>query len=168
MASLAHVAVGVIAARADGRKRAWLPYVALSMLPDADVITFAMGIPYADAFGHRGASHSLFVAIVLGLLIGLFDRRWRTALLAGLVIASHGLLDTLTDGGLGAALFWPFSDLRYFAPWQPIPVAPIGLAFISPRGLWCLFVEALLTAPLWIWIGYVWRRDRRVSDLSQT
>jgi hypothetical protein len=42
---------------------------------------------------------------------------------------------SLTDGGLGCALFWPFDLTRYFAPWRPIPVAPIGLAFLSPYGV---------------------------------
>jgi len=39
--------------------------VIAAMLPDADVLVFALHIPYADAFGHRGASHSLLFAFVL-------------------------------------------------------------------------------------------------------
>ncbi|WP_164162126.1 metal-dependent hydrolase [Stenotrophomonas maltophilia] len=39
--------------------------VIAAMLPDADVLAFALHIPYADAFGHRGASHSLLFACVL-------------------------------------------------------------------------------------------------------
>ncbi|HEL2958128.1 metal-dependent hydrolase [Stenotrophomonas maltophilia] len=39
--------------------------VVAAMLPDADVLAFALHIPYADAFGHRGASHSLLFAFVL-------------------------------------------------------------------------------------------------------
>ncbi|WP_182267262.1 metal-dependent hydrolase [Stenotrophomonas maltophilia] len=39
--------------------------VIAAMLPDADVLAFALHIPYADAFGHRGASHSLLFAGVL-------------------------------------------------------------------------------------------------------
>ncbi|HIE0128010.1 TPA: metal-dependent hydrolase [Stenotrophomonas maltophilia] len=39
--------------------------VIAAMLPDADVLAFALHIPYADAFGHRGASHSLLFAFVL-------------------------------------------------------------------------------------------------------
>ena len=40
----------------------------------------------------------------------------------------------MIDGGLGCALFWPFDLTRYFAPWRPIPVAPIGMDFFSPHG----------------------------------
>jgi inner membrane protein len=49
--------------------------------------------------------------------------------------ASHGLLDAMTDGGRGVALFWPFTARRYFLPWRPIPVAPIGIGFLSGEGL---------------------------------
>jgi hypothetical protein len=68
------------------------------------------------------------------------------------VLASHALLDTLTNGGLGCALLWPFDLTRYFAPWNPIPVAPIGLYFFSPYGLTVATVELLLFAPL-LWFG---------------
>ena len=49
--------------------------------------------------------------------------------------ASHGCLDALTDGGLGVAFFSPFSNTRYFLPWQPIMVGPINiLGAFSPWG----------------------------------
>src|SRR5687767_15858886 len=77
----------------------------------------------------------------------------RTGLLASAVLVSHALLDTLTDGGLGCALLWPFRLTRYFAPWNPIPVAPIGLDFFSPVGLWVAIVELVLFAPL-VWFAW--------------
>jgi inner membrane protein len=40
---------------------------------------------------------------------------------------SHGLLDALTDGGLGVAFFSPFDTSRYFFPWRPISVCPMAL-----------------------------------------
>ena len=46
--------------------------VIAAMLPDADVLSFALHIPYADAFGHRGASHSLLFAGVLAALAAAF------------------------------------------------------------------------------------------------
>nr|HRC76832.1 rhodanese-like domain-containing protein [Kouleothrix sp.] len=33
----------------------------------------------------------------------------------------HGVLDAMTDGGLGVAFFAPFSATRYFFPFRPIP-----------------------------------------------
>jgi inner membrane protein len=64
-----------------------------------------------------------------------------------LAVASHLVLDSLTDGGLGVAAFAPFDDARYFAPWRPIRVSPIGAAFFSPRGLLVLASEIV-----WVWL----------------
>jgi inner membrane protein len=165
MASLGHIAVGMAAARIYPHERrqsrlslsSALFWSALSFLPDADVVGFAMGVRYADEWGHRGASHSLLFAVALGAAIGVaaqFFRRpgLRTGITAALVLASHGLLDTLTDGGLGIALLWPFDLTRYFAPWNPIPVSPIGLGFFSPYGMYTASVELLFFAPL-IWFA---------------
>jgi len=161
MASLGHIAVGIAAARiypdTHPSSRPSLSsavfWSALSFLPDADVIGFAMGVNYADAWGHRGATHSFVFAVVIGAIVGatapvLRKPAMRTFVLATLVLASHPLLDTMTDGGLGCALFWPFDLTRYFAPWTPIPVSPIGLRFFSPRGMYAASVELLYFAPL--------------------
>ena len=74
----------------------------------------------------------------------------RTALFATVVLATHPILDTMTDGGLGCALFWPFDLTRYFAPWRPIQVAPIGLAFLSPYGAIVATSEIVLFLPLFV------------------
>jgi inner membrane protein len=126
---------------------------ALAFLPDADVIGFGFGIRYGDEWGHRGATHSLMFALIVGVLVGavapVFNQRAvRTGVFATLVLASHGILDTLTNGGLGIALFWPFDLTRYFAPWTPIPVAPIGLGYFSPYGLSVAVFEAVVFSPL--------------------
>jgi inner membrane protein len=133
---------------------AW--WSALSMLPDMDVIGFSLGVAYGDEWGHRGATHSLVfagaVAGALGLSVrALKPRALRTWAIATVVLVSHGLLDTLTTGGLGCALLWPFDLTRYFAPWRPIPVAPIGLSFLSPSGLFIATIEIVLFAPVFVY-----------------
>ena len=149
--------------------RLW-PGPLLSLLPDADVVGFAMGVPYGDEWGHRGATHSfafaLIVAAAIGMAAPLFGRRrLRTGVLAAIVLASHPLLDTLTDGGLGCALFWPFDLTRYFAPWRPIPVAPIGLGFLSVEGFAISVVEVALFAPLlWLSVEYARRSEARTHN----
>src|SRR5213593_408979 len=163
MASIGHIAVGMAAARVhrplvdDGAPRwssmAW--WSALSLLPDADVIGFSLGVEYADPWGHRGATHSIAFALALAAAIGLAAPKFklprlRTWLIASVVLVSHGLLDTLTDGGLGCALLWPFDPTRYFAPWRPIPVAPIGLYFFSFDGLLVSLTELALFAPIFV------------------
>ena len=164
MATLGHVAVGMAAARVYGGERVprWPGFAfwsALSLLPDADVVGFALGVGYADPWGHRGATHSLSFAILLGFALGVaagwFKRpAHRTALAAAAVLASHPILDTLTDGGLGCALLWPFDSTRYFAPWRPITVAPIGLDFFTPYGALIALTELVLFAPLFGYAVY--------------
>jgi len=161
MASIGHLAVGLAAGRSYARDpkrvaRAMAAFCLLSYLPDFDAIGFKLGIAYAAPWGHRGALHSFAVAVLAGLLAGLVGRAFgqklfRVALLAFAVIAVHDVLDTLTDGGLGIALFWPFTNHRYFAPWTPLPVAPIGLGLISPRGFFVLGVELVVFGPLWVY-----------------
>jgi inner membrane protein len=158
MASLGHIAVGMAAARIDRhapvpRWSSMASWSALSLLPDADVVGFALGVNYGDPWGHRGATHSFTFSVVVGLAVGLAASRFnrpagRTGLIAAAVLASHAILDTMTDGGLGCALFWPFDLTRYFAPWRPIPVAPIGLAFFSPYGGIIALTELVLFSPL--------------------
>lgn len=124
--------------------------IGIAMVPDLDVISFLLGIDYASQFGHRGASHSLFAAAALAGLITttLKPDRWQFVFLFLFAsMASHGLLDTLTNGGLGAALFWPMSDARIFAPITPIAVSPIAHEFFSVQGLWALVSEFF-----WIWL----------------
>ncbi len=71
-----------------------------------------------------------------------------------LVTASHGLLDALTDGRLGAALLAPFSDVRCFFPWRPIAVSPIGGGFFTARNLDGVprWVSVMASEVLWIWL----------------
>jgi inner membrane protein len=140
-------------------------FSALSLLPDADVIAFWLRIPYSAPFGHRGASHSFVAAAAAGLLAGLAARPLgfgflRAALFSAAVVASHGILDTLTDGGLGIALLWPFSNERFFAPWRPIPVAPIGMAFFSSWGMRVAAAELSFSLPLAIYAFWPRRGSR--------
>lgn len=174
MASLGHVAIGMAAARARAKPGttgtelfgAMIALSALSLLPDVDVLGFARGVPYGAPLGHRGASHSIIVAAAIGLLCGASARvalrasAARRAIGLGvcvaLVVASHGLLDAMTDGGKGVALLWPLRTSRYFLPWRPIPVAPIGARFLSLRGLRVARAELVQFSPLFLYA--VWPR----------
>jgi inner membrane protein len=106
-----------------------------AVLPDIDSLGFRLGIPYAHPLGHRGLSHSFFFAALAALLAlrlsrpGLEESGKRLALFLFFFACGtvHILLDAMTDGGLGVALWAPFSNHRYFLPWRPIRVAPIGV-----------------------------------------
>lgn len=85
---------------------------------------------------------------------GLGADPWTAFLVLFISAASHGLLDALTNGGLGIAFFSPFSNRRYFLPWRILEVSPIGLsALFSRRGvrvlgsdLRCVWAPCLLLA----------------------
>jgi inner membrane protein len=145
-------------------QRFWVWTAACAMLPDVDVIAFSLGIPYDGMLGHRGLTHSLFFAAITSAAVSWHVSHashyrthpshpshplhplalfvWFTA-----VTASHGVLDALTNGGRGIAFFAPFSPDRYFFPWRPIQVSPIGAGFFSPRGL-----RVLASESVWIWL----------------
>jgi inner membrane protein len=153
-------------------RRFWVLSVVAACLPDIDVIGFRFGITYGSFFGHRGFTHSLFFAGVLALAIVLLgfrqlkpgSRPWGLLVLFYFgVAASHGVLDALTDGGLGVAFFSPFENSRYFFPFRPIPVSPLGIAaFISPFGLLILMVEFLvIVLPLFFVVRVIELARRR-------
>lgn len=127
--------------------------VIAAILPDLDVLAFRLHIAYADTFGHRGISHSLAFALLLGLLAVLIHRSLgskplNTFLFVASCAASHAILDMFTNGGLGVLLWWPLSTERVFAAWQVIEVSPLSLQRIfSARGLAVLQSELV-----WVWL----------------
>ncbi len=147
--------------------------IVASVLPDADILGFAFGIPYSHVFGHRGFFHSPLFALCAGLIGALAWRRPGGSYLSAFVVlflsmASHGVLDAATSGGLGIAFLSPFSNHRYFLPWQPIAVSPIGVSpFLSSWG-----VRVLRSEFLWVWMpclgissaGFCFRRFVLASD----
>jgi inner membrane protein len=151
--ALAGVALAAALAPAPAPPWYYALAAALALLPDADVVAFPLGIPYRSRFGHRGLSHSLFLAALAALVAAAATAGalgvlwWRLSLTLVAVTASHTLLDAMTDGGLGVALFAPFDDRRYFLPWRPVRVSPIGLGVFSRWGL-----RALLSEVVWVWL----------------
>ena len=147
------LAIGLGLGRAAISPRLLAFGVAASILPDFDVLAFRMGIDYADALGHRGVTHSLMFALAIAIVALLFAPQLRappkTAFLFVLVAAaSHGLFDMLTNGGLGVAILWPFSDGRYFFPLRVIEASPLSLRrFFGPSGY-----PVLLSEVLWVWL----------------
>jgi len=145
----------------DWRFRSLL--VGSALLPDADVIGFALGIHYGDLLGHRGLSHSLLFAAAWSLLLvswafrveARFSKEWWALIgLFFLATASHALLDALTNGGLGVAFFSPFDTTRYFFPWRPIDVSPVGVGgFFGARGAGVIRSELLY---VWLPLCVIW------------
>lgn len=128
-----------------------------SVVPDLDVIGFAWGIPYDHLLGHRGISHPLSFALIFSLAVVQLGfpyfsvgsgNWWKLITHFFLVTSSHGVLDAMTNGGLGVAFFAPFDHTRYFFPWTPVDVSPIGIwEFFGPWG-----ARVLMSELIWIWV----------------
>jgi inner membrane protein len=152
------VATGAIAAffhRPRVPWHLWLAGAVLALAPDLDVFAPRVGVPYRDLLAPRALSHSLLAAAVFsGLLVMVFYRDGagplrakRVWLFLFLAMASHGVLDALTKGGLGVAFFAPFSAKRYFFPIRPLEVSPLNIRpFLTSRGL-----AILLNEMRWVW-----------------
>jgi len=170
---ITHAAVPLCLGLGLGRKtiptRLLLAGIALSMLPDADVLAFKFGVAYGNVFGHRGFTHSLLFAFAVPLLAAWLGRRWLKASLlrcwAFLTVSllSHSLLDSVTTGGKGVGWLWPWSDERFFAPWQVIKVAPFALSrYTTPYGH-----QVIISELLWVWLPgammmiLLWKLRRR-------
>ncbi len=154
-------------------RRLWSLTVLCCLLPDVDVLGLLWGIPYGHPLGHRGFTHSIVFAILVGLTVFRLASPtipyWTRSYLMGalyfsLVTMSHGILDAFTDGGLGIAFFAPFDSSRYFFPWRPIAVSPIGISqFFSEYGMGVVLSELLwIGIPVGIWL-VVLRVTRRTG-----
>jgi inner membrane protein len=153
--------------------RFWYVVVLCAILPDIDVVGFRLGIRYGDLLGHRGLTHSLLFAASVAMAMAFrfqysAPERWKLGSLFFLVTASHGFLDAMTNGGLGVAFLSPFHRKRYFLPWTPVEVSPIGAGgFFSSRGL-----EVIWSEIVWLWgpilgvgavlIGLRWWKRREI------
>jgi inner membrane protein len=131
----------------DRKNAKWLIILAVisSILPDIDVITFHLGIPYEDPLGHRGFTHSIVFAIIWALFLmftlGKQNKRlWFTVIF--LSTMSHGLLDAITTGGRGVGFLIPFNNDRFFFSVRKIVVSPIEISsFFSEWGLQVILSE---------------------------
>lgn len=154
--AFAHVAASTAIGRVFGfsreRWRLLLLGAVCAVLPDADAVGYWVGIPYDHVLGHRGFLHSILFALLLGPATAWWlyrdcatPERARIACYLSCATLSHGLLDALTNGGLGVAFFAPFSGARYFFPFRPIEVSPLeperfftahGLAILGSEVIW--------------------------------
>ncbi|MEN3324644.1 metal-dependent hydrolase [Mariniflexile soesokkakense] len=101
-----------------------------SILPDFDVVSFRLGIPYLHPLGHRGFTHSILFSFLWALVL-MFTLGKQCKVIWFLVILlstlSHGILDAMTSGGRGVGFFIPFDNNRFFFSFRDIKVSPIGI-----------------------------------------
>jgi inner membrane protein len=139
---------------ATQRRRVQVAALFCACAPDLDFALAPFSQRPGDLFAHRGLLHSPLFLLALALLGALLCtpwREWRTGLLrhVGLLWLAgcgHLLLDLLTWGGPGLALFAPFSEHRFLLPrlLRLVPVVPVGMdEWLGRMGVQALAVEAL-------------------------
>ena len=146
-----HIAVPIAAAVALGRVRVpplmLLGGMLACVLPDLDGIAFKLGISYGTMWGHRGYTHTLGFALLVGFAGLALARFWKVPAWQGYVwmalcCFSHPVLDMFTNGGIAIPLYWPLSDTRFWSPWRPVEVSPVSFSrFMSQRGADVLLSE---------------------------
>src|SRR6187549_3120601 len=74
--------------------RFWILTGMCAMLPDADAISFAFGVRYDSMFGHRGITHSIAFAVIVGIVVSILFYsqseipKWKLALYFAVVTAT--------------------------------------------------------------------------------
>ena len=164
------IALGLFPWFADVRnnRKIIMTGMVLTALPDLDVIGLYAGIPYGHMLGHRGLTHSLlFAAFIAAIITKLFSRKpniagWPVWVYLFACMASHGLIDALTNGGHGIAFFAPLTNERYFFAWRPIEVSTLNIRhFFAGQGIGVLISELIYLWPASIIVlltGYFWKK----------
>ena len=155
--ALLPVAIAIAVARRPIPWRLVIVAAVAAAAPDVDgLFKYVWHQSPSSIYAHRGAAHSLFVALAAGLLAAVFHKQLKvTSLVAGVVIsaamASHGLLDMMTDSGQPVAYLWPVSSLRLFADWRPIHSGPVHLSHLVSNGFTRLRSDVLqLIIPMFV------------------
>jgi inner membrane protein len=145
------IAIAFAAPKLGIQPRLLFAGVFASILPDADVVSLLVEGGQSTYYAHRGFTHSMgfstFIA-ALGASMKLDSRRWLAFWFLFASTISHPLLDAMTNAGRGSMLLWPLTGERFFLPFRPIEVSPIGIErFFTERGL-----TAFLSELRWVWL----------------
>ena len=160
--AIAGAAVGALYQRPLGRRRVIALAAACAVVPDLDLVGWPLGVSPVALLGHRGLTHSIPFAVLLGIaataLVPTRSRREKMVAAGVLVLATvtHGLLDALTTyAPTGPALWAPFSNTRYRFLWQPLTGAG-GLHTDFGQEILYVWVPAIFLVLVIEW----WRRRR--------
>ncbi|QIK78700.1 metal-dependent hydrolase [Sphingomonas piscis] len=147
---ITHALLPLIGAAAVPQARLTRPLImvgmAAAMLPDADLVSRWFGVPHAADFGHRGATHTLLFALLIGGAAALCFRKRRLSAFLFVMLSnlSHSLADMLTGGGKGIMLLWPMDHERWKFLVHPVQVSPIGLQGFESGAIWPVFASELM------------------------
>jgi len=123
---------------------------AWAVAPDLDLALRLVGVPRGNGvLSHRGASHAVILGPIVTLALISLDHDPRDAACFGAALASHGIIDMLSDTERGPAIAWPFSRDRFVFPWRPVPSIPFSERTRgSRRQIRALLSELVLFGPV--------------------
>lgn len=171
---VAHACVGagvvaVIRPHSNAKSDLWLPMLLGAILANCPDLDFIVARMTQDHGWHRGPTHSLFFALVVGLIIlaVMGASRWREAVGYGLALMSHGLLDfAATKLGGGVELLWPLTNERFKLGLVGVSEVLHGFGLVEM--LKASVTEALIFIPLLLVVlllkGTFTERDRLTQD----
>jgi inner membrane protein len=168
--AIAHAAVALARGAAgvpeELDRRLFVATIACACWPDLDYGTLLFEVRPNETFGHRGGTHSLFVAIVVAAIVAFaFFRAQFLRVFSFLAVAgaSHGILDAMTAGDLGVALFWPLTSARFHFPFALLASCPVGMnEYFGYWGILTIANEVLyVVLPIALVVSIVTRPDRR-------
>jgi membrane-bound metal-dependent hydrolase YbcI (DUF457 family) len=130
----------------------------LAISPDLDYV-FYVGMDLGEDW-HRTFTHSIVVAIAVGVVIGAFLRtnRLKMGVIYALATLSHPVLDALTSTSGGLELFWPFYTGRIHFGLVSYPLITqtshsweaVLAEFVATSILEFAFFAPLFLAVLWL------------------
>ena len=186
MDPVSQAALGAVVAHASAHRTLGVRALAMGAvaggIPDLDVLWSLSGDAFDQMRMHRGITHSLFFAPVVGPLLGYlawrFEKRrggterlraWVLALT--LALLSHPLLDLTTP--YGTQLLQPFSDAR-FAIWAMSIIDPVytvvllgGVVVAWRRPHWRAASATALGLST-AYLGYAWFLNEAAEDAART
>jgi inner membrane protein len=152
-------AAGALYQSPRDRRRVIAVAAICAVVPDLDLIGWPLGVSTFTLFGHRGLTHSIAFAVVLGVLAALRRDRASAAAVLVLATATHSVLDAMTTYSPTGPAFWaPFSNQRYRFAWTPLTGAG-GLKTDFVQEALYTWLPALVLIVLIEW----WRRRRLTS-----
>lgn len=185
MDPVSQAALGAVVAHASAHRTLGVRALAMGAvagaIPDLDVLWSLSGDAFDQMRMHRGITHSLFFAPVVGPLLGYLawrlERRGGTDRLRAWVLAltlallSHPLLDLTTP--YGTQLLQPFSDAR-FAIWAMSIIDPVytvvllaGVVIAWRRPHWRAASATALGLST-AYLGYAWYLNEAAADAARS
>lgn len=156
--AIAGVALASPLAKSPVPRRLWAAAGVCAALPDIDLL-WGRDVPSGSWLAHRGVTHSLAFAVLLGTAAAALcfrDRRfaavrWRYTVALVIATASHGFLDSLAVYGAPVAFFFPFTNHRYLLPWRIF-----GSQYLPwPRSTFHRVLRVVKNEVLWVWLPSV-------------